>query len=1424
MPDYTNPYWQSGSSVPQYEDNGLLDNPLINNFATRGLLSGVQWLGETLGKPQAALFGAAKGDFAQLANLIPFSDTLGITNTGDPNKGLTSERVGGRDLLRHYGMVDQEDNYGNFAGGLALDLLADPLAFVRGPLGALTKAGEAAQKAGKLGRTISKRMTAATPEGGLFSITNKPWYAEMLGMGKPENVYVAGVDPFMKGPAQAVAKGMESGWNKATEAVVPGTNFSPLAWMRSALEPGAANISGHPKAVRTFGEHNTPRYNELVDAGAEAVGQTDILGKQANYFNKSSDLGTDSTKAAHLSSQMTHVYHELDRTDVPAWVRSASGVPTDQIDLAKSYAKEASDAANVITRTPREEALKVGYEVGDTSKSAWQHPYFPRGQAATGNKTGMHAHARDADFTLAPGGKAMIEEIMIGPASGAKHITGLDADAAMKAEVAYWTPHVQQEAMDRLNKIHPATSQNVPEELTKLTTPQGAAEWAAKMVSHAADLSPDVAKRGYYYRPDVGGELNSYAKNIAKPTAVASSAIQTLKEHAQDFTKMAGNNPTTYGNVRLDDAMKDIGIGTGKAELAKRMGVTEAELANYGVGDDLVQALKKEANPLPTREKSGWSKMVDAFRYGVTIPWPANLVRNWTSTLVDQGMAGTGATKGLAGASKIIRGAMTDPAEFSKWQPIMQKAIEHGVIGTDQVKALLGEGFDRAGNVAINVKPAQVEKTIFESLKDFAKPITSVEEGRKVGVEPLKELVAQSAMNPTLKKAAGILGNAIDPVRRYAGTMETAHHFQNEVTRLQQFANLIDDGYSPAAAAKRVKVNQRDYIEGSTPFVRDTLKNAIPFANFCMPPDHEILTRDGWKTYDQLTIGEEVMAYDISTEVLKWQPLLAVNVFDYDGEMLSMKRKGGLEFQFTPEHMWPVRVDDREVVRPYGTYRYSGYRAFVKGSDLGWDHSIPTAGNFVGDGQSILSPRHAAILGWVVTDGHHRWRRNHCEMVVYQHPKKFLTTIQDLLGTSSRQPHPDTGVVCTPVSNADVKEITNHFRSKSDLCKIVARLSREAAEAMWQAMFEAEGTTNFRNGRQQFSQNSEVNPDVLDAFQLLCLMTERNMAIRASEEKKEYTSIIDGREVTSTSGTSYYIKTVKWMRFQGSKAIHRGWYKGKIWCPTVKWGTWLVRRNGHVVITGNSLGNLKAQGDMLSRNTGRYSALMTLLNSGRGSGGFVPGYASSGAAIPLPGAEDGQQRFLGSLGLTQEDEMMSALASLAGFRGREAVRKFASGSNPALKVPFEIATGTQVFSGRKLDDLNPSSIATLLTLGQSPDAARMLSSVASGTPAARVFSTVDRLADMEKKGPIATLLNLSTGLRDVTVDTKAAAQIAARDQITKMLNATDAYKLREQLVVDPKWKESGQEMPPEIAELFRQYELLQQAGKAAVKERQAAGR
>lgn len=113
---------------------------MLGDLAARGS-SGLAGLGWLLDTPGAVVRGGLSGGLGKALSAL--------WETSD-------DRVTGRELLRQYGMADEKDNWGNFGGGLAAEVLLDPLTYMSFGLnqlvgtGAKTFAGKAAAKAGLL--------------------------------------------------------------------------------------------------------------------------------------------------------------------------------------------------------------------------------------------------------------------------------------------------------------------------------------------------------------------------------------------------------------------------------------------------------------------------------------------------------------------------------------------------------------------------------------------------------------------------------------------------------------------------------------------------------------------------------------------------------------------------------------------------------------------------------------------------------------------------------------------------------------------------------------------------------------------------------------------------------------------------------------------------------------------------------------------------------------------------------------------------------------------------------------------------------------------------------------------------------------------------------------------------------------------------
>ena len=830
------------------------------------------------------------------------------------------------------------------------------------------------------------------------------------------------------------------------------------------------------------------------------------------------------------------------------------------------------------------------------------------------------------------------------------------------------------------------------------------------------------------------------------------------------------------------------------------------------VADDIGRMMKAFASPDEVNALVGaLDSFTRLFKSGVTSIFPSFHTRNFGSGLAQNFLVGAADPnqfgplkylKPIKDMDSIMSGGVlddavkfpiiqqmgiTDPAQAT--QALRRIMFSHGLTGPGQ--GYLGDAGDLVGSMA-----EQMPGLRPESLSVMKPGKSLLEIARQAAPTSLQEA------NPLNIAGVGATKDMFKPVA--AGRNVAA--YTESLVRGAGFIGFLRQGLDPTEAARRINLAQVDY-RNLTPFERTVARRVMPFYAFCVPEDHEILTKDGWKRRGDLVVGELVLALDHSTEEMKWTPLEAINQFEYDGELIETFRKKKhrtYSFQFTPSHNWPIKRRIRKQVT-VGGFRQSkeiGHRAMmVHGDDLRDGDLLLCAGRPVKESKSILSPRHAAILGWVVTDGYSRWRTRKVaaevgtgsfEMIVYQSPKKHLDEIVSLLGTKPRIPHPISGVVCVPVSRADINVIKTVYKKPSDLRKIVCNLSRESAEAMLDAMFKAEGSVTKGTGLRHFAQDPTLNKDVIDAFQVLCLLTGR-------------TCNVSSRGCTVRKGSTYQIV---------SKRLRRVRYKGTVWCPTTAYGTWVMRHDGQVVITGNSKGAMSNLFQTLwNRPGGRTGQTIRGINSLRSDDGPVPDYVGETAAIPLGKGPTGDSRYLTGLGLHMEDPLSFGGGGVQGM-----LLEAASRLNPALKAPAELATGQTFFQkgpegGRPLGDLDPTIGRTISNLiGRDKPVtfpgSRAAEFVLGNSPASRLLTTARQLSEVSPlakhpKGVGGVATNLLTGAR-VSHVSEAAQDAIVREQVQRLLKSEGARPFVK--VQMP--KEELEKLPPEQQERVRELQGL----------------
>lgn len=337
----------------------------------------------------------------------------------------------------------------------------------------------------------------------------------------------------------------------------------------------------------------------------------------------------------------------------------------------------------------------------------------------------------------------------------------------------------------------------------------------------------------------------------------------------------------------------------------------------------------------------------------------------------------------------------------------------------------------------------------------------------------------------------------------------------------------------------------------------------------CLPLDSEILTRRGFKRYDAVKIGEEVLAYSTEADRCEWVPLENVSVYEDAPVSTFATARGGFSFRCTPDHKWAVRkpaYSPRSEAAPRGSYASRRPdTTLVEARRVKTHHRVIIAAP-AESGDHPLPPDLAAVLGWIMCDGTIRRTGNHVALSIYQSKSDRVAEIRELLARAGLHPHESVGqptVRTFPGGGTSVCLAQHKFslrveESKAllraagiegpgDLPRLVTRLSQAARRAMLDAMMAADGTASGVFGKKR-------KPGVMDAWQILCTLE----------------GIALGKMGTSSVGDVPVQQMLSYNYVAGNNLTLTDAGHEAVWCPTTKHGTWVTRQSGRISITGNT--------------------------------------------------------------------------------------------------------------------------------------------------------------------------------------------------------------------------------------------------------------
>jgi len=81
-----------------------------------------------------------------------------------------------------------------------------------------------------------------------------------------------------------------------------------------------------------------------------------------------------------------------------------------------------------------------------------------------------------------------------------------------------------------------------------------------------------------------------------------------------------------------------------------------------------------------------------------------------------------------------------------------------------------------------------------------------------------------------------------------------------------------------------------------------------PSAYACVPvKTSKALTREGWKKYEELQVGEEILTFSLKKDRLEFKPILNLHYYENAETWIVKNGNTGWKFECTPNHKWVIK-------------------------------------------------------------------------------------------------------------------------------------------------------------------------------------------------------------------------------------------------------------------------------------------------------------------------------------------------------------------------------------------------------------------------------------------------------------------------------------------------------------------------------------
>lgn len=338
----------------------------------------------------------------------------------------------------------------------------------------------------------------------------------------------------------------------------------------------------------------------------------------------------------------------------------------------------------------------------------------------------------------------------------------------------------------------------------------------------------------------------------------------------------------------------------------------------------------------------------------------------------------------------------------------------------------------------------------------------------------------------------------------------------------------------------------------------------------CHSIDTELLTKDGWKFYTDIQVGELAASVNPTTFEIEYHPIEKIILMDYQGDMVSItKPRSAIDIMVTPNHRCFVKKrtrwkDDRhkwEFVAAADLDKNYSHKVLC--GNLKWRGDKTSTFNI--DNHIIDMHLWAEFMGYYISEG----------CICNSQPGQYVTAITQKLGVKCetiekclrRLPwnvyiRNDGKYKQFVITNKSLYLWILHNVKKYAHLKIIPTLIKDldvrCIRIFLSAYLIGDGSKSLPNSHSYYTSSKQI-ADSIQELELKCGNSVKiNKDIRNSKLLGYYIYC------KVSNDTKNYLEPII-----SKSDIRRVEYKGKVWCIQIKNHLFISRRNGRVGIHGN---------------------------------------------------------------------------------------------------------------------------------------------------------------------------------------------------------------------------------------------------------------